>query len=67
MLSCKRLWQILIQWLPGGVSSPWQQHGMDGGSRELEQSSNRGGIGVIEGRRYSSLLEADDKEEEEVS
>lgn len=38
-----------------------------GEAESLSKGSNRRGIGVIEGRRYNTLLELDDKEEEEVS
>lgn len=56
---------ILIRRLPRVLHSLWQQCGVDGEAESLSKGSNKGGTGVIEGRRHSGLLEVSDEEEEE--
>lgn len=65
ILSCKRLWHILILMAAKSIKFTLVTMWLDGEAESLGTGSNRWGIGMIERGRYSGLLEVSNEEKEE--
>lgn len=61
VLLCKRLWHILILMAAKSIKFTLVTVWVDGETESLGRGSNRRGIKMIEGRKYSGLLKLGDE------